>query len=269
MLTTIADAVTAAVTTAISSWPWYDWAIAGYLGITGIANFGMMVSQPETVPWSKFAVGYKFKTPCPAKLGMLMKYAGAFSFSAYAVLHPGPILMPALMLAHFGKRILEVLCVHSFTGSPTEEASICGIIMSFYTMVAWLYVRAGQATPTAAAAPSPFWLSMFALAQLGNLYHHMLLRRLRGEGKAGSDAKGGYAVPRGGLFEYVACPHYLCEIASWGAAAALVPSAHTALVTFWVAAMLSGRSIATTRWYRDRFGDKYPMTRRHLIPGVF
>lgn len=39
------------------------------------------------------------------------------------------------------------------------------------------------------------------------MYHHQLLADLR-RGKTGKDAKK-YAIPRGGLFELVACPHYV------------------------------------------------------------
>jgi len=40
----------------------------------------------------------------------------------------------------------------------------------------------------------------------GNAYHHLLLRWLRPDEK---DKE--YKVPKGALFEYVVCPHYLCE----------------------------------------------------------
>ena len=78
-----------------------------------------------------------------------------------------------------------------------------------------------------------------------------------------------YVVPTGGLFELVACPHYLCEIVAWAAGAAIAPSIHTALAAGWVASMLAGRSVATTKWYRARFGGAYPRDRAHLVPFVF
>ena len=145
---------------------------------------------------------------------------------------------------------------------------MCGIIALFYTMVAWLYIRAGDGmamtSPGALAG-----LAAFAVAQAGNWYHHLLLARLRSARAAGAQGKAAYTVPGGGLFEYVACPHYLCEISAWAAAAAVAPSLHTGLVTFWVASMLAGRSVSTSKWYRARFGGAYPKDRRHLVPFVF
>nr|TKW12355.1 hypothetical protein SEVIR_5G031050v2 [Setaria viridis] len=49
---------------------------------------------------------------------------------------------------------------------------------------------------------------VFAVDTAGNFYHHHLLSRLRAAG--GGDK--GYKIPRGGLFELVACPQYLFEI---------------------------------------------------------
>ena len=40
-------------------------------------TFLQQVYQPEATPWSKFAVGYAFTTPCPARVGMLTKSAEA------------------------------------------------------------------------------------------------------------------------------------------------------------------------------------------------
>ena len=41
------------------------------------------------------------------------------------------------------------------------------------------------------------------------------------------------------------------------------------LVAAGMASYLSGRAIATTRWYTKRFGDKWPKARRHLVPFLF
>lgn len=54
---------------------------------------------------------------------------------------------------------------------------------------------------------------------IGNLYHHMLLRNLRSQTRQGGVKQ--YYVPRGGLFEFVACPHYLFEILTFLGAACM------------------------------------------------
>ena len=240
------------------SWAWYDILIAGYLGLTAVS----LALKPEEVaratPWSKWAIGYNFKTPVSARTGMLVKYLPAVGLAGWLAASQGG-LMPALMLAHFGKRCVEVLAVHDFSGSPTEELYTCGFISLFYAMVAWLLMRDGAAADPAIAAAG---LATFVVGQAGNLYHHALLAGLRrSEGPK-------YRVPQGGLFEYCGCPHYLCEVVSWFGAALVAQNAHAFLVAFWVAGMLGGRSVVTTRWYRDRFGDAYPASRRHIVPFV-
>ena len=51
---------------------------------------------------------------------------------------------------------------------------------------------------------------------------------------------------------------------------ALVAQQLNALLVFaGLASYLSGRAVATTRWYRTKFGKAWPAHRRHLVPFVF
>ena len=36
-----------------------------------------------------------------------------------------------------------------------------------------------------------------------------------------------------------------------------------------MASYLSGRAVASTRWYKDTFGAAYPAERRHILPFLF
>ena len=238
--------------------------IGAQLGLSAIVLAVRPKAAAEGTPWSKWSIGRDFKTPVSAAVGMLVKYLPAFCLAAGWAASSSDALgwMPLLMVAHFGKRIFEVCCVHDFTGSPTEELSESSFIALFYSMIAWLFMRAGvQAEPSVAAAG----LALFALGQAGNGYHHLLLARLR----RNKGSTGKYVVPAGGLFELVACPHYLFEIMSWGGAALASGTALPSLAALWVAGMLGGRAAVTTEWYRARFGDEYPASRKHLVPFVY
>jgi steroid 5-alpha reductase family enzyme len=85
------------------------------------------------------------------------------------------------------------------------------------------------------------------------------LRRLRRPGA--SD----YAVPRGGLFEWVSCPNYLGEIVEWAGWAIATWSVAGLAFALWTAANLVPRALAHHRWYRERFPG-YPPRRRAIVP---
>lgn len=88
------------------------------------------------------------------------------------------------------------------------------------------------------------------------------LRNLRGPGETG------YKIPRGGLFEWVACPNYFGEVLEWaGWALASWSPAGLAFALF-TAANLVPRADAHWRWYRERFPE-YPSERKRVIPYLF
>jgi hypothetical protein len=195
---------------------------------------------------------------------MLIKYVPALCLAAHWSISHRFDAVTALISTHFAKRILEVLVLHDFSGSPTEEAPVSLVVGGFYAMVTWLFMRDGARTGAHAVAGGAV---LGFVGMIGNLYHHVLLRRLRSNAVPGAAKQ--YHVPRGGLFEFVACPHYFFEIMTFVGAACMTQTVHTFLVVFWVACMLSGRSVATTQWYVKRFGAEYPSSRRHIIPLLF
>jgi very-long-chain enoyl-CoA reductase len=111
-------------------------------------------------------------------------------------------------------------------------------------------------------------LLMFGVGQLGNLYHHYLLRTLRSEGK--DDTR--YRVPMGGLFSAcggVAAPHYLFELVSWWGIG--ICTKHWISVVFNLAmtAYLVDRAVAQDAWNRVKLTEDYPMGRKVIVPYLF
>ncbi|OEL18786.1 hypothetical protein BAE44_0020197 [Dichanthelium oligosanthes] len=94
---------------------------------------------------------------------------------------------------------------------------------------------------------------VFAIGVSGNLYHHYLLSRLRADG--GGDK--GYKVPRGGLFELVACPHYLFEIIAFFGFAMITQTVFAFAVAVGTVAYLAARSCVTRKWYSSKF-EEFP-----------
>ena len=79
-----------------------------------------------------------------------------------------------------------------------------------------------------------------------------------------------HAIPRGGLFEYVSCPHYLMEIVIYLAFLLIGGYCHVTLLSV-VIFVITNQLVAgylTHRWYRTHFGSLYPVHRKAVIPFV-
>ena len=177
-------------------------------------------------------------------------------------------LLVALMLAaHFTRRLLEVLTIQKFTSSmelpvALEQSSmtlvyIVQILWSVYKVPTDLYRSSTVTVQAPYFGLVPLWpflgCCIYLIGELGCLYHHHLLARLR------PGAARAYAIPRGGLFSIFVCPHYLFEALSWVGIAVASQHLQGFIVAAGITSFLLGRSIATKRWYRKKFED-FPAT---------
>jgi hypothetical protein len=250
------------------------------VSFVSMANAGLAELRGDHMPYSKFwhavagAAGGDARQRGGMPLlrsrdGMLLAYAPALLAAAASFAVPGAVegaraeLLSAALAAHFLKRILEVLCVHRYSGSMplgTAATISCSYLVSTATMVYAQHLSRGLPDP-AVDLLCPGVL-VFAVGLAGNLYHHRLLSGLRAD-----DGDGGYKVPRGGLFGLVACPHYLFEILAFFGFAMISQTLYALAVATGTAAYLAGRSCATRRWYRSKFQD-FPPRIKALIPYV-
>jgi hypothetical protein len=76
---------------------------------------------------------------------------------------------------------------------------------------------------------------------------------------------GGYAIPRGGLFERISCPNLFGEIVEWFGFAILCWNLPAFSFAIWTAANLIPRARSHHAWYCSHFAD-YPPGRRAVIP---
>ena len=104
-------------------------------------------------------------------------------------------------------------------------------------------------------------LFLFAAGFFINKKSDSLLKKLRRENEST------YQIPRGWLFCYISCPHYLGEMIEWLGWALMTFS--TAGLAFFVFtfANLFPRAISIHRWYRHQFPD-YPARRKAIIPFI-
>ncbi|XP_020197576.1 uncharacterized protein [Aegilops tauschii subsp. strangulata] len=202
--------------------------------------------------------------------GMLVAYAPALVAAAASFVVPGAVeglraeLLAAALAVHFLKRVLEVLFIHRYSGNMplnTALAISSSYLLSAITMIYAQHLAVELPDPTTNLLYPGVLL--FAVGIAGNFYHHYLLSQLR---KGGDDNKG-YKIPKGGLFEFVTCPHYLFEITGFFGFAMISQTVYALAMASGTAAYLVGRSFATRRWYESKF-EEFPASIKALVPYI-
>ena len=202
----------------------------------------------------------------------LLVFGGVFgvrTLSASAPVAPVALLAALLWCAHFARRASESAWVHRYGKASVPTSDVVTEYIYYWGFAAW---NAVSLTSPSYAGPAT-WLVMlgsavFVLSELGNARAHRMLRDLR---PAGTKAR---VIPRGFLFERVSCPHYLFEILSW-VGFALVTQTWAARAFLLVGAGILGawahtRHVAYLKDFDGQDGrEKYPASRRALLPGVF
>merc|ERR1712115_12039 len=117
------------------------------------------------------------------------------------------------------------------------------------------------------ASRHAFGLSLFAVGLVGNFYHHLLLSKLRVSASGEESITKNYLAPRGGLFAYVATPHYLFELVGWLGIAVASQQLTSYLNLISMACYLCARGYNQNQWNKKRFNEKdWPPSRKNMIP---
>ncbi|MEM7160721.1 MAG: DUF1295 domain-containing protein [Myxococcota bacterium] len=230
---------------------------------TGWTSFG----------YSKFAKRER-RFALPSRLGMLVIYAPAVVLVWLPLvlrgveMTPWHLLVATLISLHFGKRCLEVLFVHRYSGVMNLGSVL--LICSLYSSVSLLLGEVAATEVGASGMPTEgfeLWLgiglALWILGTVGNLHHHRLLAGLRTPGESG------YKVPRGGLFGLVATPHYFLEVVGWWGFALVFHHVAAACIVWTMMLYLAGRAHNTRKWYRERMADQLPSGWKRMIPFVY
>ncbi len=226
-------------------------------------------------PYGRFAARARGPS-LPARWGWLLMEAPAALVPIAFYLtgrHRGTLvatLFLAIWLSHYAQRAFVFPFLLRGGGKPMPLGIVAGAIVfngiNGYFQGRWLFELAPRYPES--------WLTdaryvagvvLFALGWAINRWADATLRALRAPGATGERR---YAIPRGGLFEWISCPNYFGEIVLWIGWALLTWSAAGASFALWTSANLAPRAWATHRWYRARFAD-YPPDRRALVPGIW
>lgn len=220
--------------------------------------------------YSKFAKNNGNVGPkVPSKIGMTLLYfpsamlgiciyLGSFGLDSFFPTKSRTFVLTTL---HFAKRTLECLFLHKYSGSMPLSSSIFISSLYILTVIALSFFVIPEEEKNSTMQSIGTFL--FVVGMIGNYYHHYLLAKLRQPGDKS------YKVPVGGLFEYVAAPHYLFEIIDWFGMAIVSQHFMNIYLTIGMTGYLMQRSIAQTKWNQKNLKEKYPKERKHLIPFIF
>lgn len=246
------------------------------INIIQFINLPMMFlsEKKSAMPYSKFASSFqaeKKEKMIPSKMGMLIIYVPAFLVGVLYLSMAETGLLPDysrhlagwMTMFHFLKRTFETLVVHKYSGSTVASAAK----MIGFAYAAQAAMICGTATPRTSPQNTLTATVLFSVGIVGNLFHHYLLANLRSP-KTGGGSK--YVAPRGGLFAYVAAPHYLFELIGWLGVAIASEQITSYLIFGGMTMYLSARSINQNQWNCNKFSDKeWPRSRRNMIPFIF
>lgn len=168
------------------------------------------------------------------------------------------LVVLACLFAHFVKRLLESWFLHKYSGPMNPLAAVA--VSCFYSLTTFFPAYINRRPVSEIDTFVIPGLGIFLVGEIFNFIHHKILADLR-------RATMGYVIPRGGLFDLVACPHYLFEIVSWFGLALIFRHYSMFLFFSLMVIYLIIRSLLTLKWYREQFPD-FPPDRKAIFPFI-
>ncbi|KAG6537175.1 hypothetical protein ZIOFF_002261 [Zingiber officinale] len=227
---------------------------------------------------------------CPAWMGAVAARAARLvpDGKPYAVAHapalpPWPPPLPplrarcplSLYLLHYVHRtIVYPLRLHfSSSSSSSKKAAGFPLLISlfgfaFNLLNAYLQSRSISHYADYTGRQAQAWLRaavgavVFFWGMAINITSDSALMRLKAQG-------GGYKIPRGRWFELVSCPNYMGEMMEWLGWAVMAWSPAAMGFFLYTCSNLGPRARANLQWYRDKFGDAYPKSRKAFVPFIY
>jgi len=178
-----------------------------------------------------------------------------------------------LVLAHFFKRELETIFVHRFSHATMPFFNVfknsahyhvlSGVLLAGGIYGPWYSKQSVAGTRFESVPWLAGWSAVWLVAELINLSAHITVRNLR---PAGTKTR---KIPQGGLFNYVSFPNYFAECLAWSAIAAMTLSPFAFLFLSVSLGQMLVWSAKKHKAYRREFGDKYPRSRKAMIPFIY
>lgn len=182
----------------------------------------------------------------------------------------------ACVALHYLKREFESAFVHQFSNDTMPWTNIFKNSFHYWLLggafIAYFLYHPKYVAPFPDTAGMPLGVNavvlgcvaVFVVCELGNLSAHLTLKNLRPPGTKRR------AIPRGGLFELVACPNYFFETGAW-----LAFCIFTQTLTGYFFLVVSTAQMAIWaakkhKQYKVDFGDEYKnLRRKKMFPFIW
>ena len=245
----------------------------------GFAYVGIVVVAAPFVdtPYGRFA-SEKFGISLGPRFGWFLMelpatlffFAVFFSGSHWS--EPVPLVFAAMWALHYANRgFFFPFCIRA-PKAAKGSFSLMVVVTGWLATSMHGYLNAAYMSElgeySAWFGDERFWagLMVYYTSFILTLHSDSIIRNLRSKEEVARGEKV-YRIPQGGLFRWVTCPSYLCEIIGWAGFALCTWSLGSVFVLGITIANLVPRALATHSWYRKRFED-YPKDRKALIPFV-
>lgn len=257
---------------------WIAWLVALFLlllklsipWLDGITNYGKLLSNNNKralfTRKSAFISGYWLATIW--NLAFLIAY---FCYHQYL----GPKLFDIISICslyqiHLFRRLYECQYVHILSREPMHLFNVI-LVWSYYAFapLALHFDLLNSNNPETSYVLKWVALGLFVIGNIVQMHSHYILRRLRDEAKD-TRSRQRYFIPKGGLFEYVSCPHYLGEILIYSSFLLFTNFTEVGpiMVFTFVSVTLISQALKAHRWYHFKFHEVYPAHRTAIVPYV-
>lgn len=169
-------------------------------------------------------------------------------------------------IAHFAKREFETFFIHKFSRPTMPLSNIfknCAYYWTFGAVIGYPLCSPNFQAPSEQLVYVGF--AIFLVSEIGNLICHIMLSNMRP--KEGSQQRD---IPRGFLFEVVACPNYTFEVASWVGFSIMTMLPMSYLFTLVGFLQMADWAQKKHRGYKKQFPDEYPkLKRKAIVPFLY
>lgn len=167
---------------------------------------------------------------------------------------------------HFIKREFETFFVHRFS-RPTMPLSNLFKNCAYYWCFG-LVIGYPLCSPSFVAPPQSHVFvgaAVFVAAEIGNLICHIMLRNMRPA--EGSQDR---LIPKGFLFNLVACPNYTFEVLSWIGFSVMTGLLFSYLFTAVGFLQMADWAVKKHKGYKKSYGKEYiSLNRKAIVPFIY